>query len=59
MVMARGLILDQGSNPCLLCWGVDSQPLSHQGNPRSSLQSAASGYQKLTKVVIEMEFLAK
>ena len=27
--------------------GVDSQPLSHQGSPKSSLQSAASGYQKV------------
>ena len=22
---------DQGSNPCLLSWQVDSQPLNHQG----------------------------
>ena len=22
----------QGSNPCLLCWHMDSLPLSHQGN---------------------------
>ena len=24
---------DQGSNPCLLSWQVDSQPLNHQGGP--------------------------
>ena len=30
---ACGLFLDQGSNPCLLHWQVDSLPLSHQGSP--------------------------
>ena len=25
---------DQGSNPCLLLWQVNSLPLSHQGSPR-------------------------
>ena len=30
---ARGIFLDQGSNPCLLPWQVDSLPLSHQGSP--------------------------
>ena len=28
-----GIFLDQGSNPCLLHWQVDSLPLSHQGSP--------------------------
>ena len=28
--MACGIFLDQGSNPCLLHWQVDSVPLSHQ-----------------------------
>ena len=28
---ACGIFLDQGSNPCLLHWQVDSLPLSHQG----------------------------
>ena len=27
-----GIFLDQGLNPCLLHWQVDSLPLSHQGN---------------------------
>ena len=27
-----GIFLDQGSNPCLLCWQVDFLPLSHQGS---------------------------
>ena len=26
---------DQGSNPCLLHWQVNSSPLSHQGSPRA------------------------
>ena len=29
----RGIIPDQGSNPCLLHWQVDSLPLSQQGSP--------------------------
>jgi len=28
-----GIFLDQGSNPCLPHWQVDSLPLSHQGSP--------------------------
>ena len=28
-----GVFPDQGSNPCALCWQVDSQPLDHQGSP--------------------------
>ena len=27
---ARGIFQDQGSNPCLLHWQVDSPPLDHQ-----------------------------
>ena len=34
--MACGIFLDQGSNPCPLHWPVDSQPLDHQGSPKSS-----------------------
>ena len=30
--VACGIILDQGSNLCLLRWPVDSLPLSHQGS---------------------------
>ena len=30
---ACDILSDQGSNPCLLHWLVDSLPLSHQGNP--------------------------
>ena len=30
---SRGIFLDQGSNPHLLHWQVDSLPLSHQGSP--------------------------
>ena len=31
---ARGIFPDQGSNPCLLHWQADSQPLRHQGSPK-------------------------
>ena len=34
---ACGIFPDQGSNPCPLHWQADSQPLRHQGSPRSSL----------------------
>ena len=30
--MACGIFLNQGWNPCLLSWQVDSLPLSHQGS---------------------------
>ena len=30
---ARGILPDQGSNPCPLHWQADSQPLHHQGSP--------------------------
>ena len=29
----RGILPEQGLNPCLLHWQVDSLPLSHQGSP--------------------------
>ena len=31
--LLQGIFLTQGSNPSLLCWQVDSLPLSHQGSP--------------------------
>ena len=34
---ACGIFLDQGSNPCLLHWQMDSLPLSHQGSPYPQL----------------------
>ena len=30
---ACGILLDQGSNLCLLHWQVDSSPLDHRGRP--------------------------
>ena len=30
---ARGILQNQGSNPCPLHWQADSQPLRHQGSP--------------------------
>ena len=32
---ACGILPDQGSNPCPLHWQADSQPLCHQGSPKS------------------------
>ena len=31
---ARGILPEQGSNPCPLHWQADSQPLRHQGSPQ-------------------------
>ena len=31
--VARGILPDQGSNPCAPHWQADSQPLRHQGSP--------------------------
>ena len=31
--VAHGILLDQGSNLCLLYWQMDRLPLSHQGSP--------------------------
>ena len=33
----RGIFPEQGSNPCVLHWQVDSQPPDHQGRPKSIL----------------------
>ena len=33
--VACGIFPDQGSNPCSLHWQADSQPLRHQGSPKS------------------------
>ena len=35
--VARGIVLDQRSNPCLLYWQVESLPLSHQGSPLANI----------------------
>ena len=32
---ACGIFPDQGSNPCPLHWQADSQPLRHQGRPKT------------------------
>ena len=40
--IARGIFLDQGSNPYLLHWQVDSLPLSHQGSPDLFISLALS-----------------
>ena len=33
---ACGIFPNQGSNPCPLHWQTDSQPLRHQGSPKTS-----------------------
>ena len=48
---ARGILPDQGWNPCPLHWQADSQPLRHQGSPRTIHFEAAdmmalSGYEE-------------
>ena len=47
---ACGIFPDQGSDPCSLHWQADSQPLGHQGSPRtptSDVPSQTSGPQAL------------
>ena len=39
---ACGIFPDQGSNPCVLHWQADSQPLHHQGSPVCILLCLAS-----------------
>ena len=34
---ACGILPDQGSNPCPLHWQADSQPLRHQGSPKTHI----------------------
>ena len=59
--LLQGILLTQGSNPCLLHWQVDSLSLSHLGSPKSSVDyikleslNPASGLQlKLYKILIE------
>ena len=42
-LMYIGIFPDQGSNPCLLHWQVDSLLLSHQGSPHIGLGMKSSG----------------
>ena len=47
---ACGIFPDQGSNPCLLHWQVDSLPLSQQGKPWNfSFEYIAHAYSKKLK----------
>ena len=45
---ACGILLDQGSNPCILHWQVDSLPRSQQGNP--GLEHLKSSLPRTTEV---------
>ena len=40
---ARGILPDQGSNPCPLHWQADSQPLHHQGSPKVFFKKSFPG----------------
>ena len=40
---ACGILPDQGSNPCPLHWQADSQPLRHQGSPKSAFLTSPIG----------------
>ena len=42
--MARGISPDQGSNPHLLHWQVNSLPLSHQGSPNVFLNNTVTWF---------------
>ena len=41
---ACGIFPDQGSNPCLLHWQADSQPLHHEGIPESQFLTLGKLY---------------
>ena len=45
---ARGILPDQGLNPCPLHWQADSQPPRHQGSPLLFLYSFQSHYGGVT-----------
>ena len=47
--MACGVLLHQGSNPCLLYWQVDSLPLSHQGSPQYKYLQASTDCKPVLK----------
>ena len=57
---ACGIFPDQGSNPCLLHWQADSQPLCHQGSPvllydcSFVLYSQAIGISSLSRMIFIM-----
>ena len=45
--VACGIFPDRGSNPCLLHWQADSQPLRHQGSPLFISYTIFKGYNRL------------
>ena len=50
-----GNFLDQGSNPCLLDWQVDSLPLSHLGSPKVALKKKML-FKNVSSLLIKASF---
>ena len=48
---ACGIFPDQGSNPCLLHWQVDSLPLSPQGSPGYDLYNKSWLFKHLVRAL--------
>ena len=51
---ACGILPDQGSNPCLLHWQADSQPLRHQGSPIFLILEELFTFYNILDVYIEI-----
>ena len=54
---ARGILPDQGSNPCPLHWQADSQPLRHRGSPLLILNVIFYHKLKLMNLHVFLDFL--
>ena len=52
---ARGILPDQGSNPCPPHWQADSQPLRHQGSPIDYINKALTGVSNLREICIDSD----
>ena len=48
---ARGILPDQGLNPCPLHWQADYQPLCHQGSPYIAIFDLSSELQSCISVL--------
>ena len=50
---ACGIFPNQGSNPCPLHWGADSQPLRHQGSPVSIYSTCVLNKKMLSRQLLK------